>query len=171
MPTTIAAIKVVVLLFIILYIKIKMSASLFSYGFSIWAVPKNHEQIRSKYNMKHIPHVTLKTNLEKEDRTHNFSTCHIKFKKNFVWFPKMYSKDEKIKRASGYYCDVEGLPFEVRHMLHMSVWYDYSGPWSGENIPEEPPDNTMATIYSVDTRSPDPSEWQIINRPYLRGPD
>lgn len=129
------------------------------YGYSVWAVPHNHEEIRSTYRMKHIPHVTLKTNLEKEERIYTNSTCRIKFYKQFVWFPPTMYKNNPLK-GSGFYCDVYGVPFKMNHAPHMTVWYDYDGPW---DIFDTCPIETLATIYSVDTRSPKPEDWKILS--------
>ena len=128
------------------------------YGYSIWAVPHNHAEIRSKYKMKHIPHVTLKNNLEKEERTYMNLQCRIECCKQFVWFPPMYKNEHSLK-SSGFYCNIYGTPFKMEHTPHMTVWYNYEGPW---DVFDDCPESSMATIYSVDTRSSNPEEWKIL---------
>ena len=37
------------------------------FGFSIWFVPYNYVEFQKTYSIRHIPHVTVKTNMTKEE--------------------------------------------------------------------------------------------------------
>ena len=123
------------------------------YGFSVWAVPYNSDIIKAKYSMKHIPHITLKTNMIIPENRFIETSCEIVFKNPVCKFPSMYENDPLT--ASGFYCDIN-IPTE--HDPHMTLWYNFDGPLRVINIPEP----TRGEIFLADTRSMDPSEWRII---------
>lgn len=129
------------------------------YGYSIWAVPVNSEQLREKYLMSHIPHVTLKTNMEHPPQVNPYGpTCEIDFDSEFVLFPNIYGKNDLL-RSSGFFCNVSGLKEPVWHAPHMTIWYNYYG---AHGI-FKPPRSCEANICIVNTMSSEPSEWFIMD--------
>lgn len=128
------------------------------YGYSIWAVPTNSEEIYEQYTMRHIPHITLQTNLEHPPRTHPYGPkCHVDFDIEFVLFPNIYEENDPI-RGSGFFCNVSGLKEPIWHAPHMTIWYNYYG-YHGILRPPPP---CEANIYIANTVSSEPSEWYII---------
>ena len=124
------------------------------YGFSIWVVPHNHQVIRNQYKMKHIPHITVKTNMIIPEKIFGKKFCKINFKNSFCCeFPSMYQNDPLT--ACGFYCDIN-IPTD--HDPHITLWYNHSGPLDSLS----PPQDTHGQVFLADTRSINPSEWKII---------
>lgn len=128
----------------------------------MWLLPNNHQEIRTNYNMKHIPHVTLKCNLEKPDFRLAGKEADINFNRSFVWFPQMYKPAEG-RRASGFYCSISSMGEEImlNHEPHMTVWYDYFGPH--DVYANSPPEDTRGKVFCADARSPNPEEWELLS--------
>lgn len=106
--------------------------------------------------MKHIPHVTLKANMDKPDFSLTGQSYDIKFQDGFVWFPKMYSKNDPM-RGSGFYCDIKGL--KLPHPPHMTVWYDY---FDDHSVFQKAPEPTTGQVFCADARSPNPEDWDVL---------
>lgn len=123
------------------------------YGFSVWVVPHNHGFLAHRYNMKHIPHVTLETNLVTPKNKFDKNFCKIYFKNFCSQFPSMYETDPMT--ACGFYCDID-IPIDFDP--HMTLWYNHPNPSPIMDIPEP----THGQVFMADTRSMDPSEWKII---------
>lgn len=107
--------------------------------------------------MKHIPHITLKSNLrEPEFRIHG-KKADIHFHDNFVWFPTGGNR-----RASGFYCDISsaGESVFLNRTPHMSIWYDYYGPHSV--YAHNSPDDIQGVVHCADMTSPNPEDWSIL---------
>jgi len=129
---------------------------------SLWVVPTHYKQIQKDYKMKHIPHVTLHTNLDKHSASVELGRMvDISFKRGFVRFPKTYDPDPLW--GSGFYCDVKGLDHKPTFFHHMTVWYNYDG---NHSVFKEPPEDQMGTVVRADTTSEDPSEWTISGKVY-----
>jgi len=127
------------------------------YGYSVWAVPVHYKKIQAKYGTTHIPHVTLSTNHPKAPVLGNRGqkvTIHFE-DKDLYRLPKMYEY-EPPSNSVGFYCKIEGY---ANPLLHMTVSYDFNGNPADYIAPEEPVD---AIIYSADTRSLEPSEWNFF---------
>jgi hypothetical protein len=124
------------------------------YGYSLWLVPQNWRDIKRIYSMKHIPHITVCTNMDRTDpvilsissfKVHTFSYL----KK----FPKMYKNDPL--DASGFYCKIEGIC--TNHTPHMSVSYSHD---DLENL--APPDSLECQLHFANTQSDKPHEWYLL---------
>lgn len=126
------------------------------YGFSTWIVPDTWNSIKSKYKMKHIPHITVRTNLEKPCAKGVGEKVRIKFISGCFIFPKQYKVDPL--DAYGFYCLVKNVDFE--HIPHMSLFYNE--PFA---VYDPPSEELEGTIYMSDTRSMDPSKWTLIDHP------
>ena len=125
------------------------------YGYSVWAVPMNHEAIRVAYGMKHIPHITLSTNHVKVPIPTNWGQkLSIEFKdKHLYRLPRIYEYDPLDTTSAGFYCKIEGYD---NPLLHMTMSYDFSEKYGEYSAPDE---TLTAHVYRADTRSLDPSKW------------
>ena len=125
------------------------------YGYSLWLVPYNCNEIMRNYNMKHIPHVTICTNLEYIDSTIlTHKTFVVNKFSNLEKFPKMYKNDPL--NASGFYCEINGI--QTFHTPHMSVTYSH------ESLDDLiPPQSLVCQLFFVDTRSLNFEEWTLKN--------
>ena len=124
------------------------------YGYSLWLVPVNWKEIKETYNMLHIPHITICTNMEKIDcnvlsrnlfRVHSFS--------NMTQFPKMYANDPL--DGVGFYCAIDNIA--TNHKPHMTLRYN-------EQIHTIyiPPEFLTCSVHIADTRSLNCEEWTLI---------
>ena len=132
------------------------------YGYSIWVVPNNYISMMTRYNIRHIPHVTLRTNKTLEEcreiyieETHDICLLYPS-----VTFPSMYTNDPL--RAVGYYANI---PILTEHVPHMTFEYF---PKSAD-IPQptfkefEEFNTTISCFTSIsDTTNLDPSLWSLI---------
>jgi hypothetical protein len=81
-----------------------------SYGYSIWYVPYNYIDLKNKYDMKHIPHITIKTNLMKQEAIDFFQEqifsdeAYIYVHDPLVIFPDIY--DTNPLKAIGWWCSI-----------------------------------------------------------------
>lgn len=145
-----------------------------SYGYSVWYVPTNWRDIKEKYNMTHIPHITLETNLILRDAYHIYhNACPkvlAKLKPDCVTFPQLYAHDPL--QARGWYVDI--LQMNGRKLSwtpHMSVTYTPRNLQLCADIEMEPvmshavtiaPSETLECFVVIaDTRSVHPEEWHI----------
>ena len=124
------------------------------YGYSLWLVPKNHVSIMKKYDMVHIPHVTIATKMmyipnevlaDRVFKIRNYG--------KIIKFGKMY--DENDLEAAGFFSHIIGL--EVKHEPHMTIWY--GNRFEQMNVMDE---DIECTLNFADTRDNDPSLWKII---------
>lgn len=124
------------------------------YGYSLWLVPLNWKNVAESYNMKHIPHITVQTNMNYIDpivlSNDTFTACDFS---NLKTFPKMYGNDPL--NGSGFYCKVKDL--EINHQPHMTVMYSH-------NIVHDyvPPANLECKLYIADTQTLDASQWKLV---------
>lgn len=128
------------------------------YGFSTWIVPDNWKSIQVRYSMKHIPHITVRTNLTEPSTDNVGKRLHIKFVKGCFTFPKQYEVDPL--DAYGFYCTVKHI--EIDHIPHMSLFYN-----EPLRVYEPPMETLQGTIHIADTRSLDPSKWKLITHPSI----
>lgn len=106
-----------------------------NYGFSIWYVPYNYLDLKERYNMEHIPHITYKTNIPTIEEALIILNeikpiIEIEFIDRIVEFPKMYAQDPL--HACGYYVklssnlynfDSYNHEYLLNPKLHMSTKY------------------------------------------------
>ena len=124
------------------------------YGYSLWLVPNEHEKIMEKYDMVHIPHVTIATKmmyLPKEVITKR--VFKIRNYGEITKFHKMY--DENDLEACGFYCEIHGL--EVKHEAHMTIWYGTR--YEQRDVIEE---DIECVLKFADTRDIDPRLWKLL---------
>jgi len=119
-------------------------------GHSLWAVPSNYKELARKYNMKHIPHVSIEKGLPTTSHSPLvFGRCNIRYFKGL----------SNIKRdgiqCAGYYCEIKEVKPRPTE-LYMPIWYDYSGGYFNYLEPPEPVD---ALFLRANTESDDPTEW------------
>ena len=129
------------------------------FGHSVWAVPHNYKDIQRKYNMKHIPHVTISTNHAARPIITNYSMpCIITFNKikDLKRLPPMYTHDPfKHNDCAGFYCKIPNVKEDV--LTHMTISYDFTeGNYAELQAPGYP---LQATIMRADTTSLNPEEW------------
>ena len=129
------------------------------YGLSLWVVPKYYKQIKETYKMKHIPHITLQTNLTEPSMSVDLGKhVDVTFNRGMVKFPKMH--DPNPLMGSGFYCNVKGISEIPDFRQHMTVWYNYDG---CHYEFREPPPHQPGKVVRADTTSDDPSEWHITS--------
>lgn len=126
-----------------------------AYGFSLWLVPKNYSKLQKMYNISHIPHITICTNLTEKIDTICLSkeTFIVNKFSSLLKFPKFYKTDWY--NSSGFYCDVEKIKTE--HQPHLTLQYSHK---NIENY--KPPDSLECQLHMADTRSFDCNDWYII---------
>lgn len=137
------------------------------YGYSVWFVPNNYKDIQEHYNITHIPHITLETNLSLKDAFHIYHNntnkkILVKFKENFVKFPSFYPHDPLM--YFGWYVEVLRMSGrKLNWSPHMSVRYlprtNTSQSVGSFQPPPMGPVECFMTI--ADTRSGVPTEWHI----------
>ena len=147
------------------------------YGYSVWYVPTNYKELQTKYDITHIPHVTLETNLILRDAYHIFhNACkkiRITIKGNLVKFPSMYKHDPMI--SNGWYVDVIDITKrKLNWTPHMSVEYTpryhdtlkpmaYSPKTQMAHL--VPPQGYIDCFLVIaDTRSGVPKDWNFNNK-------
>lgn len=131
------------------------------YGHSVWAVPYNYRDIQKKYNMKHIPHVTISTNHHDRPIITNYNmpcTIHFNEDRHLKRLPLMYEYDPfRDNDCAGFYCKIPGIKDDV--LTHMTISYDFAG---GNYAEFEAPEHSLqATIMRADTTSLNPEEWRF----------
>ena len=126
------------------------------YGFSIWLVPTNLKYLQKTYNMKHIPHVTVETNLiELPDYSFDDTQYNLINFRSFAKFEKQYTHDPL--EAWGWICDVPDI--SISHIPHMSLIYTKEFTF---NTTIYPPDDTLGQLYYADTTSECPANWSLL---------
>ena len=134
------------------------------YGYSLWLVPLNYARIKETYNIIHIPHVTMFTNLKNTEMSRMITNDKFVLK-NFskvASFPSMYSHEPL--SGNGFYCDVydkHNKLVELDHKSHMTLFYNAklnTKQWCF--IP--PSEDVECRLYMADTRSINPAEWTLI---------
>jgi hypothetical protein len=140
------------------------------YGYSVWYVPKNYKSLQHTYNIPHIPHITLETNLCLRDAYHVYhnasKTIKIKFQDKYIKFPSFYEYDPMI--SYGWHVDVVSMTRRKLNWLpHMTLRYEprtcKTNTYRDKVILAEnhlPPTNQIdCDIVIADTRSGIPQEW------------
>ena len=145
------------------------------YLYSIWCIPDNWKDIKERYNMCHIPHVTIETLLSETEcmsRIHQYDDKYmIRFEDNIYNLNDITYKggetsggcetscgcDDDLP-AYGFYCELDSLC--VSHRPHMTLLYSNLG--SDMKIEKAPIHKIQGKVYMVNTISSDPSEWRII---------
>lgn len=124
------------------------------YGYSLWLVPILSKQIQHMYSMKHIPHITVCTNLQYIDSSIlSQETFIVDSFSQMCNFPKMYNQDPL--NACGFYCNIENI--KTNHKPHMTVMYMHT-----MNIQYTPPEKLDCRLYFADTRSLNCSDWKLV---------
>ena len=132
------------------------------YGYSIWVVPNNYMSMMTRYNIRHIPHITLRTNktLEECREIYVRQTHDIRILYPRVVFPSMYANDPL--RAVGYFANI---PIPTEHVPHMT--FEYFKKTSDTHQPTfkefEEFNTTIQCFTSIsDTTNSDPSLWSLV---------
>lgn len=139
------------------------------YNYSVWYVPENYKELQNNYQISHIPHITLETNLCLRDAYHIYhNACPdiiIKFQEKYVKFPSFYENDPMI--SFGWYVDIVKMTKrKLKWIPHMTLRYlqRYSNnTYKDKTILLEnlcPPSNEIkCKAVIADTRSNLPVEW------------
>lgn len=132
------------------------------YKYSIWLIPNNWKDIMKFYNTKHIPHVTIKTLLSKNEAFFEVNKYKkkylINFENNIYNFDKIsYHNDtDKDFPACGIFCKITNLKLE--HIPHMTLYYHFNK----SVILTKEPKSCIANVCIVNTNSDNPEKWTII---------
>lgn len=143
------------------------------YGYSVWFVPKNYKELQEQYNIHHIPHITLETNLRLRDAFHIYhNACKemvMRFKQApVVKFPSLYNTNDPMVY---YGWNVEIIQMTRRKLNwtpHMTLAYlprqgdlraGEARLLSNTELPPLGPVECFITI--ADTRSGVPEEWHM----------
>ena len=117
-------------------------------GHSLWAVPSNYAELARKYNMKHIPHVSIERGLPSISHSPLlFTKCRITYKNGLS---RVVRPDVE---CAAYYCSIDRIK---ENGLYLPVWFNYDGGYFDYLQAPEPVD---ALFLRADTASDDPSEW------------
>lgn len=142
------------------------------YGYSVWYVPQNYKKLQEIYNISHIPHITLETNLSLRDAYHIYhnasKSIKVKFQDKYIKFPAFYDNDPLV--SYGWYVDIiEMTRRKLKWTPHMTLRYISRKNYhsykdkvvlSEELMPAtEPGDSIECDIVIADTRSGCPKEW------------
>ena len=121
-------------------------------SYALWAVPVNYKELINKYDLRHIPHITLERKLEKPS-----NSPLLAFRPSKVTFYNGLTRLEQ--RRAGYICQTKGLgrDFDNR-LMYMTMWYDFNGNYI-DYI--RSPGPTDLRIYRAVTEGDDPAEWYI----------
>ena len=142
-----------------LYDSISMNGG--GYGYSIWVVPNNYVSMMTRYNIRHIPHVTLRTNKTLEECRDIFveDTCDVRILYPSVVFPSMYTNDPL--KAVGYYVNI---PITTELVPHMTFEYFNKTDTIRQTYTEFKDFHTTISCFTSisDTTNPDPSLWSLI---------
>ena len=119
---------------------------------ALWAVPVNCKELINKYGLKHIPHITLKDNLQ-----HPSNSPLLIFRPNKVEF---YNGLTRLgNHRAGYRCQTKGLGRDYdNRLMHMTMWYNFHGNYIDYL---QPPESTELHICRAITEGDDPAEWYI----------
>lgn len=133
------------------------------YLYSIWCIPDNWKDIKERYGMCHIPHVTIETLLSETEcmsRIHDYNKEYmIRFEDNIYDLNDItYKGGDNDLSAYGFYCELDSLC--VSHRPHMTLLYSNLG--SDMKIEKAPIHKIQGKVYMVNTVSSDPSKWKII---------
>ncbi len=134
-----------------------------SYGFSLWLVfdsPSRLIRLLAKYNRKpHIPHVTVKTNMESLEEAQKTLLCYkhwrdtVTITKPSQKFGKMYKNDP----LSGWGFPATLRNIHIEHKPHLTVAYNNEA-ITGVRFPL----HEEARLKIADTRSENPWEWIVF---------
>lgn len=104
-----------------------------SYGYSVWYVPDNYRELQERYNIQHIPHVTLKTKMSFDDASNLYhsqikiaDTINIEYYNKFITFPA-YDKNDHLQYR-GWKVNIVGMNDKFKSVNsnwnpHMTVEY------------------------------------------------
>ena len=140
------------------------------YGYSVWYVPNDYLSIMDEYDIQHIPHVTIATNLASITQAEHVYLSLPTIANIIITstspelFPSMYANDPL--KALGWFVEFDpqsNVP-SIRHTPHISTLYFTSVQ------PPYPPLRQCAPIqgymrcnkFIADTRSGDPSQWCLV---------
>ena len=132
----------------------------YGYGYSIWCVPINYEVLRARFEMQHIPHVTIETHIPSEKKARERmgrydSSYKIEFENDVHDLSHITYTDKDTLRARGFYCTLQGL--DLPHQAHMTLFYD-----AEKSRSVTPPLAVEGEVVLADTRAADPAEWLLL---------
>ena len=133
------------------------------YLYSIWCIPDNWKDIKERYGMCHIPHVTIETLLSETEcmsRIHDYNKEYmIRFEDNIYDLNDItYKGGDNDLSAYGFYCELDSL--SVSHRPHMTLLYSNLG--TDMKTEKAPIHKIQGKVYMVNTVSGDPSKWRIL---------
>ena len=133
-----------------------------SYGWSVWYVPQAWEYLMKNYNFKHIPHITLVTNLDQKPKQILSYPKHLEYVTlldDITVFPKMYINNPL--NGIGWFCQCSPDIY-TKHIPHITYSYFKDLP-STFDIPDDFPTIINDWILMIgNTQSPDPQEWKCV---------
>jgi len=141
------------------------------YGYSVWYIPHNYNELSKEYNIKHLPHVTYKTNIETEKECYDLAKLipreiTIEFFSDIAKFPKMHQNDPLF--GYGWYVTpkngIECMHFATEPHLTLKYFNNYNDFKSHKIIQDITPKKTKCFLAIVDTQSNNPADWFIITK-------
>jgi len=143
-----------------------------SYNYSVWYVPIDSDNLRTKYGIKHIPHITIASNLSDVEKAIEICS-RFPLNANFyftqpatlVKFPSLYGNDPL--SAVGFYArlfDEAEKDINLGFPAHMSVEYFAHGTKPKTQILQHD-DNIIWKCRKtvVNTISDDSMNWFLLN--------
>jgi len=131
-----------------------------SYKHSIWYVPYNYKQLKNEFNMTHIPHITLKTMMERDECFDLFDKLvkkefYFTLQNDLVLFPSMYEQDPM--QAIGWW--VENSP-----KYHLSLrYFGLENPKKIKFTQISPPNESLQCFLAIaDTSDCNPEKWKLL---------
>jgi len=137
------------------------------YNWSIWYIPIEYEEFKTRYGMFHIPHTTAITNLKekpsKEDLEKWSETLdYIDIVSDLEKMEQSYDNDPLF--GCGWSC--KSIPkLDIDHQLHLTYKYYSHNEYNIEHTRNYV--NIPSRIYNwkrviADTRDDNPENWKII---------
>ncbi len=138
-----------------------------SYGYSIWYIPENYEWIQKTYNMNHIPHFTIQTNLkDMEEATEIYNKLNdnetMTIQKDCQIFESMYENDPL--QGIGWYIKTN---INMRHKAHLTIkYYANVSEINDKDFIEWKDEQKEQVCFKaiVDTLSIHPERWKILRQ-------
>ncbi len=158
-------------------VNMDIDSSQSGYGYSVWYVPRNFKELQEKYNISHIPHITLETNLSLRDAYHVYHNANksirVKFQDKYVKFPSFYENDPLM--SYGWYVDIIGMTRrKLNWTPHMTLRYvsrknnntykDKVILSENLKLSTEIDNDFECDIMIADTRSGVPQEWHTKHK-------
>jgi len=136
------------------------------YGYSAWLVPDERTLLQRRYGMRHVPHVTVRTNMasrrDADDLPLGGRYAVGQWSDFAPVFPRMYQEGKPL-RGCGFYCAVSP-DVRMDHRPHLTVAYGM--PFEGVLSRRSPETFMRCTLMLADTRAADPAQWYVLALPF-----